>query len=50
MMDISFNNPYFIYGDNQSMLWNASEPDSILKKKIDSIPYYFVREVVSTNK
>ncbi len=38
------NNPVFIKGDNKSVLWNTSVPDSMLKKKSNSIAYHFVRE------
>jgi len=38
------NNPCFIYGDNQSMLWNTTVPESTLKKKSNSIAYHMVRE------
>ena len=51
MMGIPVTNPAFIYGDNQSMLWNTSVPDSTLKKKPSSVAYYhFVREGVTRNK
>ena len=33
MMGIPVNNPAFVYGDNQSVLWNTTDPDSTLKKK-----------------
>ena len=36
--------PAFIYGDNQSVLYNTSLPDSVLKKKSQGIAYHFVRE------
>ena len=44
MMGIPCNGPTYIEGDNQSVLVNASIPDSILKKKSQSIAYFFVRE------
>ena len=44
MMGIPVNNPVFIKGDNQLVLWNTSVPDSMLKKKSNSIVYHFVRE------
>jgi len=44
MMGIPVNGPCYIYGDNQSVLCNASLPDSTLKKKSQSIAYHFVRE------
>ena len=34
----------FIYGDNQSVLINASAPESTLKKKSQLVTYHFVRE------
>ena len=34
----------FVRGDNQSVLWNTTIPDSTLKKKSNSIAYHFVRE------
>ena len=36
--------PTFIYGDNQSVLANITIPDSMLKKKSQSIAYHFVQE------
>ena len=44
MMSISCDDPTFIYGDNQSVLANTTIPDSMLKKKSQSIAYHFVRE------
>ena len=38
--------PSLVYGDNKSVLANASMPDSVLKKKAHSIAYNFVREGV----
>ena len=42
MMGISCDDPTFIYGDNQSVLANMTVPDSMLKKKSQSIAYHFV--------
>ena len=36
--------PAYIHGDNQSVLVSCGIPDSILKKKSQSIAYHFVRE------
>lgn len=47
MMGVPVNNPAFVYGDNQSVLWNTSDPDSTLKKKSSSVAYHFVREGVA---
>jgi hypothetical protein len=44
MMGIPVNGPAFIFGDNQSVLANTTNPDSTLKKKSQSIAYHFVRE------
>jgi hypothetical protein len=43
-MGIPCEDPTFIFGDNQSVLWNTTIPDSTLKKKSNSIAYHFVRE------
>ena len=42
MMDIPCDDPMFIYEDNQSVLANSAIPDSMLKKKSQSIAYHFV--------
>ena len=49
MMGIPVNNPCFIFGDNQSVLWNTTVPESMLKKKSSSVAYHFVREGASTD-
>jgi hypothetical protein len=49
MMGIPVNNPCFIYGDNQSVLWNTSVPESMLKKKTCSVAYHYVREGVGSD-
>ena len=43
-MDIPVDLPSFDFGDNQSVLYNTTLPDSTLKKKILSIAYHFVCE------
>ena len=47
MMGISCDGPCYIFGDNQSVLNNSSNPDSRLNKKSNSIAYNFVREGVA---
>ena len=37
--------PTFVYCENQSVVMNASLPDSTLKSKINSTAYYFVRDI-----
>jgi Reverse transcriptase (RNA-dependent DNA polymerase) len=44
MMGIPCDGPTFVFGDNQSVLANTAIPESILKKKSQSIAYHFVRE------
>ena len=46
-MGIPVEEPAFIYGDNKSVLSNATMPDSVLQKKANSIAYHFVREGTS---
>ena len=50
MMDIQYDCPTFIYGDNQSVLANTTMPHSMLKKKSNSITYQFVREGTARDK
>ena len=47
MMGIPVEHCCFIYGDNQSVLANTTVPQSVLKKKSNSIAYHFVREGVA---
>ena len=42
MMGIAVEEPTYIYGDNQSVSANTTNPESTLKKK--SIAYHFIRE------
>ncbi len=44
MMGIPVAGPVYIQGDNQSVLYNTTMPDSTLKQKPHSIAYHFVRE------
>ena len=43
-MGIPVTEPCFVMGDNQSVLSNISVPNSMLKKKSNSIAYHFIRE------
>jgi hypothetical protein len=47
VMGIPVLGPAYIYGDNQSVLANTSNPNSTLKKKSQSIAYHFVQEGVA---
>jgi hypothetical protein len=44
MMGIPVEHHTYVFGDNQSVLVNASMPHSSLKKKSNSIAFHFVRE------
>ena len=44
MMGIPMTHNAFVYGDNQSVLWNTSCPDSILRKKHYGCYYHYIRE------
>jgi hypothetical protein len=43
-MGVSVVGPAYIHGDNQSILASCGIPDSVLKKKSQSIACHFVRE------
>ena len=47
-MGIPFSGPCFVYGDNNSVLYNTTLPESTLKKKSNSVSYHDVREGVAT--
>ena len=44
MMGIEVSESAYIYGDNKSVLSNDLVPESVLRKKSNSIAYNFVRE------
>jgi hypothetical protein len=44
MMSVALSGPIFVYGDNMSIVHNIHRPESILKKKSNSICYHAVRE------
>jgi hypothetical protein len=47
MMGVPLTGPSYIYGDNLSVIRNVQRPDSVLRKKSNSICYHFVREAVA---
>ena len=49
MFGIPADEPVFIYGDNQSVLVIASEPESTLKKKNQSIAFHFICKGCTTD-
>jgi hypothetical protein len=44
MLGIPCTAPVYIQGNNQSVLYNTTLPDSMLKKESQSIAYHYVRE------
>ena len=47
MMGVNVDGPTYVYGDNMSVMHNTSKPESVLKKKSNSICYHFVREAAA---
>jgi hypothetical protein len=43
-MGVDLSGPTFVYGDNMSVVHNTQQPESVLKKKSNSICYHAVRE------
>jgi hypothetical protein len=44
MMGVALSGPIFVYGDNMYVVHNTQRPESVLKKKSNSICYHAVRE------
>ena len=49
MMGIPITEPTYIYGDNMSVIYNTSKPESMLRKKANSICYHYIRENVAAD-
>jgi len=47
MMGVPIAGPSHIYGDNMSVIHNTQRPESVLKKKSNSICYHAIREAVA---
>ena len=47
MMGVAIAGPSYIYGDNMSVIHNTQRPESVLKKKSNSICYHAIREAVA---
>ena len=45
-MGIPVDMPSYVYGDNMSVVTNVSRPESMLKKKLNSICYHAVCEAI----
>jgi hypothetical protein len=50
MMGVGIDNPSYIYGDNMSVIHNNQQPESMLKKKSNSICYHAIHESVAMGK
>jgi len=48
MMGVPLSGPTYVYGDNMSVIHNTSRPESVLKKKSNSICYHSVHEAVAS--
>ena len=46
MMGVLISSPSYIYGDNMSVVHNISRPESVLRKKSNSVCYHTVCESV----
>ena len=44
MMGVPMDGPTYVYGDNMSVIFNTSQPESQLKKKSNSACCHAVRE------
>ena len=47
MMGVPVDGPSYIYGDNMSVINNTQKPESVLKKKSNSICYHAIHESVA---
>jgi hypothetical protein len=47
MMGMALSGPAYVYGDNMSVVHNTHRPESVLKKKSNSICYHAERESVA---
>jgi hypothetical protein len=47
MMGVQLMGPTYIYGDNMSVVHNTQHPESMLKKRSNSICYHAIRERVA---
>ena len=47
MMGVFIDGPTYVYGDNMSVIFNTSQPESQLKNKSNSVCYHAIRESVA---
>ena len=50
MIGIPISGASYIYGDNMSVIYNPSKPESTLKKKCNAIAYHSIRKSVAMGK
>jgi hypothetical protein len=48
MMGVPLSGATYVYGDNMSVIHNTQRPESMLKKKSNSICYHTIRESCAT--
>ena len=48
IMGVPLTGPTYVYGDNMSVIYNISRPESTLKNKSNSICYHAVRKALAT--
>ena len=46
-MGVPIEGPAYVYGDNMSVIYNTSRPDSTLKKKANLVCYHVIRELAA---
>ena len=49
MMGVPIDSPAHVYGDDMSVIHNTQRPESMVKKKSNSICHHAVRESVAMN-
>ena len=47
MMGVLISSPSYIFWDNMSVVYNTSRPESVLRKKSNSVCYHTVHESVA---
>ena len=50
MMGVPVDGPSYVYRDNMSVINNTQKPESVLKKKSNSICYHVIRESMAMGK
>ena len=50
MMGVPLTGPTYVYGNNMSVIYNTSQPESTLKKKSNSTCYHVIRRAVASSK